>query len=355
MTPRAGSDAPLASSGRDPMSAGEMSPATSPGASRPIGVFDSGIGGLTVVRELMHRLPREGIVYFGDTARLPYGTKSPATVRRFSVENTRFLLNQGVKLVVVACNTSSAVALEALRRQFDIPILGVVEPGARAAVAASRSGRIGVIGTYGTVGSGSYEKAIRALRPDAVVHSVACPLFVPLAEEGWMDHPVTRQVAGEYLATLRAARIDTLVLGCTHYGVLRGAIQSVLDGDQVTLVDSGAEVAREVESHLGPGARAAGTARAPEPAATAPEPAARWRFYVSDIPARFREVGSRFLGRPLADVVLVDQTDIPWFERDQEARDQEARGADRGSPGRGPELRLAAGRGGGGTADGDGV
>jgi glutamate racemase len=270
---------------------------------RPLGVFDSGIGGLTVVRELLHRLPGEDIVYFGDTARLPYGTKSATTVRRFSVENTHFLLNHGVKLVVIACNTSSAVALDVLRRQFEIPILGVVEPGARAAVAATRSGRIGVIGTYGTVASSSYEKAIRGLLPEAAVTAVACPLFVPLAEEGWIDHAVTRAVAEEYLAPLRAAHIDTLVLGCTHYGVLRADIASVFDGEPVVLVDSAAEVAREVATHL-------------EPAAGAGTPPANCRFYVSDIPARFREVGSRFLGRPLAEVKLVDQTDLPWFERE---------------------------------------
>jgi len=270
-----------------------------PAGRRAIGVFDSGIGGLTIVQELLLRFPAEGIVYFGDTARLPYGTKSPATVRRFSTENTRFLVNQGVEIVVVACNTSSAVALESLHQQFDIPILGVVEPGARAAVAATRSGRIGIIGTYGTIASKSYERAIHALLPEAKLHAIACPLFVPLAEEGWIDHPVTREVAREYLAPLRTARIDTLVLGCTHYGVLRASIQSAFDGSDVVLVDSAAEVAREVASHLKPGSDRRGDSR----------------FYVSDIPARFREVGSRFLGRPLPEVMLVDQTDLPWFER----------------------------------------
>jgi glutamate racemase len=267
-----------------------------------IGVFDSGIGGLTVVQELLRQFPGEPVVYFGDTARLPYGTKSPATVRRFSVENTRFLMNQGVEIVVVACNTSSAVALETLRQHFAVPILGVVEPGARAAVAATRSGRIGIIGTYGTVASRSYERAIHALRPDAVLQAVPCPLFVPLAEEGWIDHPVTRQVAAEYLAPLRQAGIDTLVLGCTHYGVLRPSIQSVFEGDDVVLVDSGAEVAREVATHLAAGGRGGETVEC--------------QFYVSDIPARFREVGSRVLGRTLPEVVLVDQTDLPWFERE---------------------------------------
>jgi glutamate racemase len=241
------------------------------------------------------------VIYFGDTARLPYGTKSAATVRRFSIENTRFLMNQGVQIVVVACNTSSSVALETLRQHFEVPILGVVEPGARAAVAATHSGRIGVIGTDGTIASRSYERAIHALMPDAVLSTTACPLFVPLAEEGWTDHPVTREVAREYLAPLAQAGIDTLVLGCTHYGVLRAAIQSVFAGQEVTLVDSAAEVAREVAEHL--------------PSEGRP-PAGMSKFFVSDIPARFREVGSRFLGRALPDVVLVDQTDLPWFERE---------------------------------------
>jgi glutamate racemase len=294
---------------------------------RPIGVFDSGIGGLTVVRELLGRFPQKGIAYFGDTARVPYGTKSATTVRRFSVENTRFLINQGVHLVVVACNTSSAVALDMLRRQFEIPILGVVEPGARAAVAASRSGRIGVIGTYATIASGAYEKAIHALEPNAEVHAVSCPLFVPLAEEGWTDHPVTREVAREYLAPLKNAHIDTLVLGCTHYGVLRQGIESAFNDEKVVLVDSAAEVAREVGEHLEAaassggagglsGASSGGTSSATSSRGTSSATATdHYRFYVSDIPARFREVGGRFLGRPLDEVVLIDQTDLPWFER----------------------------------------
>ncbi len=290
---------------------------TGPQSRPPIGVFDSGIGGLTVVRELIARFPAESIIYFGDTARLPYGTKSAATVRRFSVENTHFLLRQGVGVIVVACNTSSAVALDMLRRQFEIPILGVVEPGARAAAAATKSGRIGVIGTYGTIASGSYDRAIHTLRPEAEVTAVPCPLFVPLAEEGWIDHPVTQSVAREYLEPLRAAHIDTLVLGCTHYGVLKPDIESVFAGGSVVLVDAAAEVAREVARHIPSDAGGEATPAGGGdslPAGTG-ETAFR-RFFVSDIPARFREVGSRFLGRPLAEVHLVDQTDLPWFERE---------------------------------------
>jgi glutamate racemase len=300
-----------------------------------IGIFDSGIGGLTVVRELLRSFPREGVVYFGDTARLPYGTKSPATVRRFSVENTHFLLNHGVDMIIVACNTSSAVALDLLRRQFDIPILGVVEPGARAAVAATRSGRVGVIGTVATIESGSYQAAIQEIDRRVEVYSAPCPLLVPLAEEGWVDHPVTRQVIAEYLEPLLAERIDALVLGCTHYPVLKEAIRGVA-GDGVVLVDSAEEVVVDVART--PGAtRPAATHTATEPggepgggrAADQDEDgrgvdgggdqehaiADGCRYYVSDIPRRFRDVGGRFLGAPLEDVVLVDQTDLPWFER----------------------------------------
>lgn len=275
-----------------------------------LGIFDSGIGGLTVVRELVRRLPAADVVYFGDTARLPYGTKSASTVRRFSIENTHFLLNQGAELVVVACNTSSAVALETLRRQFDVPVLGVVEPGARGAVRATRNRRIGVIGTVATIESGGYREAILAQAPECAVHDAACPLLVPFAEEGWLDHPVTLQVIGEYLAPLLAARIDTLVLGCTHYPVLKAAIRAAV-GDGVVLVDSAEEVVADVARALG-GLPAAAPGTEAAPAMGSPP---LRRYWVSDIPRRFREVGGRFLGSPLEDVQLVDQTDLPWFER----------------------------------------
>ena len=183
--------------------------APAPTAASPIGVFDSGIGGLTVVRELIRRLPHERIIYFGDTARLPYGPKSPETVRRYSREITSWLLEQGVKVVVVACNTATAHALPALRAEFPVPVIGVAEPGAQAAVRATHSGRVGVIGTAGTVSSGAYDRAIHALRPDAVVTSCACPLFVPLVEEGWLDTQATRLIAREYLESLHEARVDT--------------------------------------------------------------------------------------------------------------------------------------------------
>jgi glutamate racemase len=313
--------------------AAAATPATRPG---PIGLFDSGIGGLTVVRELVEQLPSEGVVYFGDTARLPYGTKSAATVTRFSIENTHFLMNQGVRMVVVACNTSSAVALDTLKRHFDVPILGVVEPGARAAVRATRNGRVGIIGTVATIESRSYHQAIAALEGGIEVHGVACPLFVPLAEEGWTDHPVTVKVAQEYLAPLEDAGVDTLVLGCTHYPVLAGAIRAAL-GEHVVLVDSAAEVVRDVCAEIGDDARTetgVGEVRTPrtdtaQPTADDPEQpssdrtAPLRRFCVSDIPRRFREVGSRFLGAALDEVLLVDQTDLPWFERSPDHRTSE--------------------------------
>ncbi|HZK77813.1 MAG TPA: glutamate racemase, partial [Gemmatimonadaceae bacterium] len=183
----------------------------------PIGVFDSGIGGLTVVRELIRQLPNESIIYFGDTARVPYGPKSPDTVLRYSREITEFLKEQGIKAMVIACNTATAHALAALREEYDLPIIGVIEPGARAAARATTGGKIGVIGTYGTINSHAYEKAIKAELPGATITSIACPLFVPLAEEGWLETEATSLIAKEYLSSFVDAKIDTLVLGCTHY------------------------------------------------------------------------------------------------------------------------------------------
>src|SRR5688572_17841540 len=186
------------------------------GAERPIGVFDSGIGGLTVMHALMERLPRESLIYFGDTARVPYGPKSSETVTRFSIENVDLLTRYDIKAVVVACNTATAHALPALRDRFGLPIVGVVGPGARAGAGATRTGRVGVIGTAGTIASGAYERSLKAIRADLEVVSRACPLFVPLAEEGLIDHPATRLIADEYLASFSSDGIDTLILGCTH-------------------------------------------------------------------------------------------------------------------------------------------
>ncbi|HEX8724688.1 MAG TPA: glutamate racemase [Gemmatimonadaceae bacterium] len=250
----------------------------------PIGVFDSGIGGLTVVHELMRQLPHESIVYFGDTARVPYGNKGPETVQRYSREIADFLESCGVKAIVVACNTATAHALPVLRAERSMPVIGVVEPGARAAVAATRSGAIGVIGTLGTVRSGAYERAIRALRPEARVAAQACPLFVPLVEEGWTDREATRLIAREYLEPLTHDHIDTLVLGCTHYPLLKPLLHALL-GPGVRLIDSAEETAAETARMLA----AAGLAA---PADAVPS----YRFICSDEPSRFLSLGQRFLG-----------------------------------------------------------
>ncbi len=278
-------------------------------ADAPIGVFDSGIGGLTTVRELFARLPHESVVYFGDTARLPYGNKSKETITRFSLEIASFLARQHVKCIVVACNTASSHALEVLRERLGVPVIGVIEPAARAAVAASPHGRIGVVGTLATVGSNAYGDAIARLAPGAQVHQRACPLFVPLVEEGWLDHPVTRQVADEYLAELQRADLESLILGCTHYPLLAPLLGEAM-GPRVTLVDSGAEAAAATAALLGARGLLA-------PAAGRPG----HHFFLSDEPRRrsFARVAESFLGRPLPAVTVVDQTDLPWFERPQAA------------------------------------
>src|SRR5512143_134841 len=258
----------------------------------PLGVFDSGIGGLTVAHALFECLPHESVIYFGDTARVPYGPKSPETVRRYSGEILDFLVRRGVKMVVVACNTSTAHALEFLRSRSPVPVQGVIEPGARAAAAATRAGGIGVIGTAGTIASGAYERAIRAVRPEVEVASQACPLFVPLVEEGWFDHPATELVAREYLQPLKDRQVDVLVLGCTHYPPLNPLLSRVM-GPDVTLIDSAAETARTVRQQLeGQGLLAP------------PDSRSAHRFVVSDDEALFRRVGARFLGAKLQDVEL---------------------------------------------------
>lgn len=253
-------------------------------SSAPIGVFDSGMGGLTVVRELMQQLPNESIIYFGDTARVPYGPKSPDTVLRYSREITSFLRGEGIKALVVACNTATAHALPALREEFDLPIVGVIEPGARAAAAATRTRRVGVIGTAGTIRSHAYEKEIRKLLPEAEVTEQACALFVPLVEEGWLDTEPTRAIARNYLAPLVAAEVDTLVLGCTHYPLIKTVIGNVV-GRDVRLIDSAHETARETGEVL----RANGIENATPNGA-------RYRFIASDAPDTFLELGQRFLG-----------------------------------------------------------
>ncbi len=216
---------------------------------RPIGVFDSGVGGLTVAREIMRQLPNERIVYFGDTARVPYGSKSQETITKFSKQIVRFLQTQGVKAIVVACNSVSACALDELEKDVDIPIVDVVRPGAKTAIGATKNGRIGVIATEATVGSGIYSRYIKNNSPDATVLSKACPLLVPLVEEGLWEDPVTDEIAGRYLAGLIDVGIDTLILGCTHYPIIRSTIGRIM-GDGVALVNPAYETARELKELL---------------------------------------------------------------------------------------------------------
>jgi glutamate racemase len=259
----------------------------------PIGIFDSGIGGLTVARAIFEQLPGESTVYFGDTARVPYGPKSPETVRRYSVEILHWLLEQRVKAVVIACNTSTAHALETLQAESPVPVIGVIEPGAAAAASAGAERPIGVIGTAGTIASNAYAKAIRRACPDAKVEQRACPLFVPLVEEGWFEHPAADLIAREYLAPLAAAGVGSLVLGCTHYPLLKPLLQRVM-GPGVRLIDSGEETARVVASAIR------------ERGLDAPDGApASHRFVVSDDEARFRQVGARFIGDRLSRAEVV--------------------------------------------------
>jgi len=263
---------------------------------RPIGVFDSGVGGLTVFQALETSLPGESLVYLGDTARVPYGSKSATTVVRYGVEAARFLGERRVKMLVVACNTASSVALEAIAREAAVPVLGVILPGARRAAELSRSGRIGVIGTRATIASGAYTRAIHDHRPDSHVVSRPCPLFVPLAEEGWIDNEVAGRVAETYLVPLRQAEVDTLVLGCTHYPLLKETIGRVM-GPGVQLVDSAGSVAAEAAEWL---ARHPDLA-APKEKENEKEMAGKegHRFFVTDTPGPFVEVAERFLGHPI--------------------------------------------------------
>jgi len=259
----------------------------------PIGVFDSGIGGLTVVRALQQQLPHERILYFGDTARVPYGVKSSETIHQYSLQIVDFLLAQEVKLLIVACNTMAAVAAEAIRERSPVPVLDVIEAGADVAATTTRTGRIGVIGTLTTIGSGAYEQGVRKRHAECRIVSQACPMFVPLVEEGWLDHPVTRLTAQEYLAPLLSAGVDTLVLGCTHYPLLHPLLQDVV-GPAVTLVDSAGTTAARARVLLA-------DLELLNPAATEPV----HRVYVTDMPQRFRAVGERFLGKPLPEIELV--------------------------------------------------
>lgn len=263
-------------------------------SSDAIGIFDSGIGGLTVVHSVTRLLPHERLIYLGDTARAPYGTKSAETVTGYALDNADFLVDKGIKLLVVACNSASAVALEALTARHDLPVVGVVEPGARAAAESTRNGKVGVIGTEATIASGAYSRALRSIRPDLEVYTRACPLFVPLAEEGWVENEVARRAVALYLASLTASGIDTLILGCTHYPLLKGVIGDFL-GPKVTLVDSAEAAARVVGERLAE----YGLLRREGEGGTS--------FFVTDVPDRFVRVGGRFLGERLESAVRIER------------------------------------------------
>lgn len=262
----------------------------------PIGIFDSGVGGLTVLQAVRRRLPHENLIYLGDTARVPYGTKSQATVERYAVEDAAFLVEKGVKLIVVACNTASAMSRERLRREFTTQFLTVLGPGARAAARTTRNGRVGVIATEATIESGAYTRAIHEAAGTRAIEifSQACPLFVSLVEEGEVDSPIARLVADKYLTTLRAQQIDTLVLGCTHYPLLKSVLAEVM-GDDVTLVDSAEAVAVEVETLL----------RTENLLNTQAE-SGLGQFYVTDAAQRFHRIAERFLGAPLTHLEAVE-------------------------------------------------
>ena len=266
----------------------------------PVGVFDSGVGGLTVAREIMRNLPSEKIVYFGDTARVPYGSKSKETVIRYSRQIIRFLQEQQVKAIVVACKTASAFALDTVRNEFDIPIIGVIESGAKVAAARTRNKRVGIIGTVGTVGSGIHAQYLKKLDPEITVFGKACPLFVPLVEEGWLHDPVTVEVASRYLKELQDKDVDTLILGCTHYPLIRSTIRQVM-GEEVCLVNPAYETALELGKLLEEqGLSSTGTEQKEFP----------YRFYVSDLADEFKEFANSILPY---DVEMTKKIDIEKY------------------------------------------
>lgn len=273
------------------------------GCDLPIGVFDSGVGGLTVAKEIVSRLPGERIIYFGDTARVPYGSKSRETVTEYSRQIVRFLVSQGVKVIVVACNTASALAVDAMRREFDVPILDVVRPGARTAADATKNGSIGVIGTEGTIRSGIYSKLLYGINPDLNVYGKACPLFVPLVEEGWIYDSVTKEVARRYLEEFQGKDVDCLVLGCTHYPLLRNLIRDVVRevlGEGVTLVNPAVETTKDLKLLLAGRGLLSGGEELPE-----------HTFYVSDGAEKFRSLANSILP---CDVIETKDVTIKTFE-----------------------------------------
>ncbi|PKL82726.1 MAG: glutamate racemase [Ignavibacteriae bacterium HGW-Ignavibacteriae-3] len=264
----------------------------------PIGFFDSGIGGLTVVKAVTRIMPNENIVYFGDTARVPYGSKSNETVVEYSLQAANFLLRKNIKLLIVACNTASSVALKELRKFLTVPVIGMIEPGAKMALQESRKGIVGVIGTRATINNKAYTYELKKINPKVKVYEQACPLFVPLAEEGWLDHKVTSMIAKEYLGGLNEKKIDSLILGCTHYPILSDVIQKVV-GKNVKLIDSGTPAARLVEDYLnGRQLRNLSVHHGQS------------EFYVSDVPTKFREVAERFLGKKITHLHKVELDEL---------------------------------------------
>jgi len=264
---------------------------------RPIGIFDSGVGGLTVFREIRKKLPEKDIIYFGDTARVPYGSKSKNTIIQYSLQNAAFLIRQNIKILVVACNTSSAYAIDELKKHFHIPIIGVIEPGAIKALEMTRNKRIGIIGTYGTIKSRSYEKSLKALSKDCYIFSKATPLLVPLVEENWIDHKVSKMIIEEYLAELIEQKIDTLILGCTHYPVLKKVIKEVV-GKDVQLVDSAESVAQKIQQFFSE--------------ESSEGKIGNNTFYISDNPEKFKLSGKQILKQDLKNVHKVYFSDA-WI------------------------------------------
>jgi len=260
----------------------------------PIGIFDSGIGGLTVAKRIITMLPNENIVYFGDTARVPYGTKSNETVIEYSYQDAQFLINKNVKLIIVACNTASSIAINKLKERFTIPIIGMIEPGTHLALKSTKNGRIGVIGTDATISNKAYSSELNRLENNLEIIEKPCPLFVPIAEEGWLNHEATKLIAKEYLQDLIDFEVDTVILGCTHYPLLSGVIQEVM-GKDVTLIDSGMAASLEVEDYLnGRGVRNDSSQLGTH------------HYFVSDLPAKFKSVAERFLGTEVKHIEKID-------------------------------------------------
>lgn len=263
----------------------------------PIGIFDSGVGGLTVAREVFNLLPNEDVVYFGDVGRTPYGPRSREIITRFTAQDIDFLLEHNVKFIICACNSASSVALDQLIPKYDVPMIGVIKPGADAAVKLTTTGRIGVIGTNATISSNAYADMIHKTNPDLKVFSLACPLFVPLAEEGYIDKEPTYGIARDYLQTMIDVDVDTLILGCTHYPLLKHVIADVM-GDKVTLIDSGEETARVALDEI----------RKANLLNESKQTEGEHNFFVSDVPEKFTQIATRFLGRMIDRVTRVDFT-----------------------------------------------